>query len=636
MQIIKNFVNIHVLMFRSLAIAAKMISSECQLPWGSSQADRILSQADLFALLAERGCLNLLPPSSSGAPYVDGIILRKLRDKLLMQEQWSFALDVSTKAGLENAGVFAAWGKSCLKAGCLQMAREKFQRCFDKSGHYDSLSVSVVDDDLIDGAGFRSKFSRSSTTDNKPLKNPAILEQIIEILESRTISFTSQTSPRKTTDKNNASAILIKAKLRNLKSIANGNLESKTDFKGCNLDPVYFQECLYYLNKYGSHLGLLQFYLKHNNITQSLIYMYDNKVAVDIFIEVYIICLKDGKVNQLQKAMSRIDSTLEIWKDYLKGICRHLEKQGLLNSLYQLQQYMVDYVRAAMTCIRFYKDNATSYQELSSNIHFLDKAEAHFLQELEQQQWVEVNAVVKNISDNSYEEKPALSNPSLVMKMDSRTIEQHIHTIKRQSQLTKFLAQQEKSDLQLMQLLPQRPQPKQLPTLFDSNSEKVQLAVLLIISGEKVQDGYDLAYSIIQDYKLKTLKVYCDAGRQLAREDRYNEIAELVNCIRSKGLNDPAVTSICDEMLTLAVRTLNRNDVPTSQLESLIKLITDRATKISIYIETRQLKSAYLLAAKYNRFGDIRRILREAELINKQDIKKLCQRLLQVHSHSKD
>uniref|UniRef100_A0A1Y1MWJ2 FYVE-type domain-containing protein n=1 Tax=Photinus pyralis TaxID=7054 RepID=A0A1Y1MWJ2_PHOPY len=93
-------------MLKSLAIAAKMLSAQCMLQWGSSLADRILSQADLLGLLAERDCLHLIPTTTpSQVRYIDANTLRRLRDKLLEREQWNLALEVSTKAGLDNAGM---------------------------------------------------------------------------------------------------------------------------------------------------------------------------------------------------------------------------------------------------------------------------------------------------------------------------------------------------------------------------------------------------------------------------------------------------------------------------------------------------------------------------------------------------
>lgn len=82
-----------------------MLCAECMLHWGISLADRILSQADLLNLLIERGCLGLLPVTSqTESTFIDTSVLRRLRDRLLEDEQWHLALEVSTKAGLDNTG----------------------------------------------------------------------------------------------------------------------------------------------------------------------------------------------------------------------------------------------------------------------------------------------------------------------------------------------------------------------------------------------------------------------------------------------------------------------------------------------------------------------------------------------------
>lgn len=93
-------------MLKSLATAAKMSSVECTLQYGTSLADRILSQSELLGLLAERGCLNMLPIAAAHdqGPFINASILRRLRDKLLEREQWNLALEVSTKTGLDNIG----------------------------------------------------------------------------------------------------------------------------------------------------------------------------------------------------------------------------------------------------------------------------------------------------------------------------------------------------------------------------------------------------------------------------------------------------------------------------------------------------------------------------------------------------
>lgn len=112
-------------------MAAKMSSVECNLHIGTSLSERILSQADLLGLLAERGCLNLLPISNNTqGPYIDSSVLRILRNKLLEREQWNLALEVSTKAGLDNSSIKL----KCLFCCFIPQFRCSFCRCFCRVG----------------------------------------------------------------------------------------------------------------------------------------------------------------------------------------------------------------------------------------------------------------------------------------------------------------------------------------------------------------------------------------------------------------------------------------------------------------------------------------------------------------------
>ncbi|XP_023016666.2 zinc finger FYVE-type containing 26 spastizin isoform X1 [Leptinotarsa decemlineata] len=662
-------------MLKSLAMAAKMSSIECTLHHGTSLADRILSQADLLSLLAERGCLNLLPVTNSlsQGPYIDASVLRRLRDRLLEREQWNLALEVSTKAGLDNTGVFAVWGKSCLKAGSLSLAREKFQRCLDKTGHYESSndhSMTDSTDNLTRSRNMSKTSNLSSLSETKPSKNPPLVNEIINILESNTRiidpDVMKEADKQKlygstlTLDKSISAycsadpAICIMNKLKNLKNISVGNYyqSSDTEMRDSSVEPpihrMFYDECVYYLSRYGSHAGLLEFYVKQGDFSEALNYIIDNQLSGDVFIDIYMKCLEDGIIGMLQDQMSMIDSTLDVWKDYLLKICRHLEKQNMWHSLYQLQQFMGDYIRAAMTCIHFYRENAMNFNDLSSNAHFLIEAEDHLKYGLEQEQWVEVASVrrLSSASQASFEEK-GIINLSMVMKISKKDVNKHINTIERQNEVVAFLAKCENAEVKPVKILKDMKKtteessetteiekPK-IPTLFGSMQEKLELAVLAIVCGKDVSDGFNIALRIIQDYFLKPVKVYCEAGKQLAREERYNGIGQLVSCIKlSGGSKDAAVTDMCDEMLTQAVATFTKANMSGTKVEDLIKLIFDKATKISAYIEAKQLKTAYFLAVKYKRMSDIRRILREAELLNQPNIKALCQKMLHSHSHT--
>lgn len=94
----------------------------------------------------------------------------------------------------------------------------------------------------------------------------------------------------------------------------NNHNELKIDHTNKRLDPFFYKQCVYYLSNYGSHVANIAFYMKHSNMTEVIKYCYDNLVDKETFTDaVYMECLKKDKVNDLLKAMSDLDGTLEMW-----------------------------------------------------------------------------------------------------------------------------------------------------------------------------------------------------------------------------------------------------------------------------------------------------------------------------------
>ncbi|XP_069671907.1 uncharacterized protein Sptz isoform X2 [Periplaneta americana] len=601
-------------MVRSLIVAAKVKHARSGLNTGVAHCDQLLSQVDLLNMLVKSGCSALIP-----AEPLSGHALRRLRDRLVEEELWMLAMEVSTKSGLERIGVWAAWGKACLRAGCWDEAREKFSHCLEK--------VMMGPDSV------------------RPQRNPPLLTEIIQILEEG-----AYTVDRKILQQANSiratkgipstllssPALTILHTLSSLNEIADGNYPQATPplntvVIGPKLDPLFYRECCYYLSSYGSHAGIISFYLGHDDLPAALKHVLLHKVDPDIFIEtIYLPCLRQGLVSNLHEELSTVDPTLERWKVYLCHVCHHFEKQGMLNVLYQLQLHMHDYIRAAMTCTIFYQKGARNYTDLAANIEHLYSAHRHLENELLTVQW-----------ETSARPSPARrieGSLQLAKKLNPREVNCHINTILRQIEVTKFLHGCELGQRPVMELLPEIFHYMQsatmfgnklpaftVPTLFGSNSERVLLVVLAILCGTNVEEGFGLAFRIIEDYHLKSSQVYGLAGKKLARDCRLMDIEQLVSCIHNSGVT--GISSVCDSVLLLCIQELALKTDP-GDVEPLVKLLTDIGNKITAYIECRQLKSAYLLAVKYNRLEDVRRILHEAEKLGQTKIQQICQKRL--------
>lgn len=174
-----------------------------------------------------------------------------------------------------------------------------------------------------------------------------------------------------------------------------------------------------------------------------------------------------------------------------------------------------------------------------------------------------------------------------------------------------------------------------IPTLFENTQEKIVLVSLILICGANVEEGFGLAYRIIQDMNLNADKIYAIVTKYLSVNNRLQDVEKLVNCIKSNR-NHPD-TKLCDEILSLAVQSALSNHTSPQRtktiIENLIRLISDISMQIDCHILSGQLKAAYLLAVQHKRMADIRRILRYAEKTNQIQIKKLCEKkLLAINS----
>lgn len=208
--------------------------------------------------------------------------------------------------------MFAAWGMSCLKAGNLATAREKFIYCMDKHAFRDNASYEV---DSVKGT-----------------KNSPFLNEIVKILESKTEALDealvrdqqkflgSMTANQSVVSgPQSESAIFILNKLQRLNDIENGVYTKNPNRDGGKktnpvLEDVIYNECVYYLNKYGTGSNLVDFHLKYGQYKKVVESILLKQVTPEVFVQIYLKCLKQGTVTALQTHMSEVDPTLAIWK----------------------------------------------------------------------------------------------------------------------------------------------------------------------------------------------------------------------------------------------------------------------------------------------------------------------------------
>ncbi|CAG9789219.1 unnamed protein product [Diatraea saccharalis] len=663
---------------------------------GAAHATRCLAHADAMATLVKHQAHHLIPQQGAHPSQ----IVRSL----LEAEKWELALEIATKSGLPRNSVLAAWGKACLKAGCFKQAREKFAHCFKST-----VNVYVEDDCEFGKEASESHFmnrrvqslrysERSSSSvssvqsDGRPRTNPPLLNEIVNMLENMNYPVNQQLLNKaetiKTTNEKLTSLNMGKKKiqltepalnimhtlasvkkikqgdysdfqtafLQPKKSLAQGLLrrnnnhsEPKTDQNYKRLDPFFYKECVYYLTNYGSHVANIAFYLKHSNMTEVITYCYDNFVEKETFTEcVYMECLKKDRVNELLKAMSDMDSTLEMWSEYIMHICRTLEMSKRLEALYALQCGSGQHARASATCALLYSRptarGPTPFAALHARQHHLNAALHHLGQCVPVAVSEYTCPLFMPSSVTSVRPPPGpvrarrkTNDPkSLNFNLDKATIDNLMTTITRQMELTKYLAACEASgrltEKVLNEVIPvqsgRRDDNNFRPvTLFGSTTDKIRLVAVVLATGQSIEAGFELAFKIITEHKLDSMNIYTHVARYLVQSDRFMEVKTLAKCIRSS--KEIAANLMSDQVLQAGVTAVvtqceARGQLHDEQAEILIADIHSVTIKISCYLTCRNVSSAYILAARNDRTNDLRRVLQESERLGNDHVRNAC------------
>ncbi|XP_078590684.1 zinc finger FYVE domain-containing protein 26-like isoform X2 [Branchiostoma floridae x Branchiostoma japonicum] len=564
-------------MLRYLLFNAKMKFMKAGESSGIELCDTYLSHVDVLKMLAKAHFHGL--PSIQELQSKDKA--RRLRDRLIEDERLDLAMDFSTKCGLDSAGVWAAWGMAYLRTGNYQGAREKFSRCLKPPSDVNMISHS-------------SK----------------MLTGILQCLES---TSTATLAP---------SRDLVK----------NPYLGLSGRDKASQLSDQVFQECLYYLRTYGTHLDLINFYYSCNKLPKAVKYILDKHCSPEVFIEGLLVpCLSRAQLPKLQDQMVMFDPTLTKWATYLTAACRHLNKNNRNYSLYQFQIFMKDYVRAAMTCIRFFSARASTYTELFDRLHHLASAKQHLTNVLEEQHSDSMGSKTAGghspvLTGRSAGWGEDSKEPSMKMAMSRPELNRHINTITLQTDVTKFLHRcVTLSQKGAPSVAGEVASPGSLPSLFGNNKIKSEVACMVLLAGTHIQDGFGLAFRIIQDFHLNGTLVYIQAGRTLAKQRQYKEISQLLQCVEESGLSDE---QSWDEIIGACLLVVADDPGQSKEAESLIKRIRSDANKINAYILCGKLKSAYLIAVRGERVDDIRRIAGTAERHGQSAVKSICDKWL--------
>uniref|UniRef100_A0A672JJE5 Zinc finger FYVE domain-containing protein 26 n=1 Tax=Salarias fasciatus TaxID=181472 RepID=A0A672JJE5_SALFA len=551
---------------RQLLFSAKLMFVKVGRSQDLALCDSYISKVDVLKILVTANYKYI--------PSLDDILetsaVARLRNQLLEAEHYKLAVEVSTKSGLDPGGVWQAWAVSTLKAGNLSGAREKFTRCL-----------------------------KAPMDRNQLNRGPSLLQEIVQHLET-TVQPTLSASFGED----------ILSSLRELEDALSDAAPAEKP-EGQTASSSLHQECLYYLNTYGTHLALVSFYMRHDCVTEALTYLLNKDCPDEVFLEgVLQPSLERGRLGMLQGILEKLDPSLETCSRYLIASCQFL------------QRIPVDHVRAAMTCIRFFTHGASSYLQLGEQQRWLVRAKEHLRTYLQEQQGrgggrrrSQVNSFRKMMSSNDV----------------SRS---HMNTIELQLEVTRFLHRCESSSKAPQTGAPSTKSsaPAAPPTLFGGSQMKAEVSCRVMLGGKNIEEGFGIAYRVIQDFQLQAQTVYERAGQRLVRQRQYGAVRQLLKCVGESGT---ATKNDCDALILSCVTIADKGPADAKELESLILEIKSTESKIQAFLACSKLRPAYLLAVKLEASRAcplVQDVLQAAEAAQDLVMQNICRQWLSEHS----
>ncbi|XP_030337826.1 zinc finger FYVE domain-containing protein 26 isoform X4 [Strigops habroptila] len=548
---------------KQLLFSAKMMFVKAGRNQDLALCDSYISKVDVLNIL--------VAAAYHPIPSLDQILLpaavTRLRNQLLEAEYYELAIEVSTKSGLDPGGAWHAWGMACLKAGNLSSAREKFNRCLKPPMDLNQLNHgSRLVQDVI-------QYLESTV---KPILIAdddyfATLRELEATLRTRSLS---------------------------LEMICEGKIQHNS----------YYQECLFYLHSYGTNLAIISFYMRHDCMREALLHLLNKESPSEVFIEgIFIPSYESGKLHMLENLLETIDPGLESWGVYLIAACKYLQRKNYYHILYELQQFMKDHVRAAMTCIRFFTHGAKSYTELGGKQTWLLKIKDH------------LKVYLQEVSRNSGRKKMAFT---FRKKMSATDVSRHINTVDLQMEVTKFLHRCESSGTSQMT-------GSSLPTLFGNNNMKMDVACKVMLEGKNIEEGFGIAFRVLQDFQLEATEVYSKVAKQLVKQQKYSEIRQLLKCVNESGV---AAKNDGDNII---LNCLNEfKNIPAEDLDNLIQDMDSDENKIQAYVMCNKLRSAYLVSVRQEKTRAVQLVqhVRQLAESSRDDVvKAICTQWLLAH-----
>ena len=376
-------------------------------------------------------------------------------------------------------------------------------------------------------------------------------------------------------------------------SSSNSSTSSDSQRAESSLSPA-LEECLYYLEQFGSHASLLKFCMKHTLIERAVQHIFEHQVDIDVFMDKLVVpCSDNSLLSELKTCFERVDPNLTRSRSYIIATCKYLNEQKAFKTLVSFQVFMKDHVRAALTCIRVFMDTS----DAAHRVKCLELAKSYFEEALKEQT-----------------EGASLDpDPSSAPVMTSANISSYIMKIDIQMEVLKAFAP----------LLPKMPSIADY-TLFGPPVQRTTLTSILLV--HKLGLGLRVLSDTIkrEDWPL----IFTNAGSYAARNLTHSQMTQLNKDIVDAG----ADSEWSDLMLKAEVEVYGMEKKDMAAAERLAKTISHPKVRCMALIDSGKLKTAYLEAVKVSDpISLIALISARAQSDNDQSVLKLCKNFMDQH-----
>ena len=330
------------------------------------QCDKYMS---CFTLLRTLHMLDIDDVKIKLTDLSDPSKMRAVRDILLDPriDRIHLALQVCKTCSIEEDPVYSAWGLALVRVGLYEDARKKFD-----------LSLGTTSGENGNVIGNKEDANKASCENVKQ-----IVRQIVNMIKANSKGMGIAEMRRR----HKVLSIEVMArKVWNTNLNFNHIKTPKSQKEDATLLPLELQqECLHYLETYsvpnGDSQELVAFYVSQDMIKEACKVVVSQHLSTKIFVDIVVTaCIENNRAIELQNVLGGIDSSLNLVRHYLIGMCNWLSLHQKHLILKDVQVFMKDHIGAAFTCERLFH-KATGFDEQMGNLR---QVKEHFAAALSQ------------------------------------------------------------------------------------------------------------------------------------------------------------------------------------------------------------------------------------------------------------